>query len=99
MAEIKIAGRSVPVGARLYHIGWDAFGTVTGYDVSGSAELTLVAKSGSKRRLYVQNGGKINGVKQVYWHKKVDLDMPTDDITAIQAVVDTVTAEIMKFME
>lgn len=96
--EIKIAGRSVPVGARLYHLAWDTFGTVTGYDASGSAELTLVNQSGFRRRIYVQNGGKVNGIKLVYWHKKINLDLPIDDISALQAVVDTVSTEMLKVM-
>lgn len=97
--EIKIAGRSVPVGARLYHIRWDAFGSVTGYDPTGSAIMKLTNRSGMERNIHVQNGGKVNGVKLVYWHKKIDLDLPIDDVTMLQTVVNTVSDEMMKIME
>ncbi|MCM1516236.1 MAG: hypothetical protein NC080_07500 [Paraprevotella sp.] len=94
--EIKIAGRSVPIGARLYHKGWDTFGTIIGYDPSGSAEMSIVSNSGQRRRMFVTEGGKVAGVKMCYWHKTIDLDLPMDDVSSIQAVVDLFTKELMK---
>ena len=94
--EIKIAGRSVPIGARLYHMGWDTFGTVTGYDPSGSAELSIVSSTGARRRMFVTEGGYINGVKQVYWHDKIELYLPIEDVSTLQKVVDLFSGELMK---
>ena len=97
--EIKIAGRSVPVGSRLYHIGWDTFGMVTGYDPTGSAIMKITNRTGMERTILVQNGGKVNGVKLVYWHEKINLDLPVGDVTMLQTIVDTVSNEMMKVME
>lgn len=97
--EIRIAGRPVPVGSRLYSKQFDTFGTVTGYDPTGAAVLSVLNSSGARRTIYVQDGGMVNGVKMVYWHSPVVLDLPFDDITPIQTVVDVFSAEMLKLME
>lgn len=94
--EIKIAGRRVCVGDRLYHKGWDTYGTVTGYDPSGSAWLSIVSSTGQRRTMAVTEGGKVAGVKMCYWHKGIDLDLPVEDVSAIQSIVDLFVAEMKK---
>lgn len=91
--SISIAGRNVVVGDSLYHIGFRAWGSVTGFDASGPAILDLPGSGGQVRRLMVLNGGIINGQHVVYWHLPVSLNLPRSDISKIQAIVDLVVAE------
>lgn len=85
---IRIAGRTVNINDRLYHVGFQAWGTVTKYD-DGSIELTIQGRSeGNYRRLLVTAGGLVNGKREVYWHKPLVLDLPFSDINKLQQVVD-----------
>lgn len=87
-----ITGRQVKVGDTLYHQGLDAWGTILRFDPTGSAEFQIRNKNKS-RVLMAQNGGKVHGKRQLYWHKPIQLDLPYSNISAIQKVVDAV-AEI-----
>lgn len=84
--SIVIAGRPVEVGNSLYHVGFKAWGVVKGFDPSGPALLELSAGS-QNTTLFVQNGGIINGVRQVYWHSPLVLDLPTPNIAKYQTLL------------
>lgn len=90
---ITIAGRQVQIGDSLYHIGLRAWGSVTGYDVSGVAKLTIAGANSNSRVLYVQQGGNVNGQRMVYWHEQLRLDLPRQDIQRYQRLVDLLVAE------
>lgn len=86
---IKIAGRDVKVGDSLYHVGLKSWTRAVRYDPSGSLEVE-VKTGGYNRKLMVTKGGKVNGVRQMYWHEPLVLDLPQYDITAYQNVVNLV---------
>lgn len=90
---IKIAGRPAKVGSNLYHNGFQAWGQITRYDPSGSAEFTIKTRKG-ERKLLVQKGGVINGRRQLFWHEPLELDLPQQNISAIQRIVDIVAKEL-----
>jgi len=85
---IKIAGREVLKGDRLYNILFDSWGYVKRYDASGSAELELISSDGTKRTMLVRSGGLVNGKKQVYWHEPIRLDLPFDETEKLQSILD-----------
>lgn len=85
---IKIANRQVAVGDRLYHAKLGQWGIVTRYDTSGPAILEVEVAPYGPRRLFVQNGGKINNERVVFWHEPLKLDLPTADIRFMQSIVD-----------
>lgn len=87
--SIFIAGRAVAVGNALYHVGYQAWGVVKGFDASGPAQLELNAGGGHKMTLLVANGGLINRKRLVYWHVPLTLDMPYADVSKLQALLDT----------
>lgn len=89
---IVIAGRTVQLNDPLYHTGFRAWGTVIGFE-SGSAKLNIVGANGLPRVLYVQNGGLVNNVRVVYWHQPLTLDLPVQNITKYQAVLDALVTE------
>lgn len=84
---IVIAGRVVKQGDTLYHTGWRTWGTVIGFDTN-TARLRLVGAGGSERVLPVANGGTVAGVRQVYWHEPLQLDLPVQNVTKAQALID-----------
>ncbi len=87
---IKIAGRVVQLGDRLYHNGFQIWGTVSNYD-DGSIELTIQGRTkGNYRKLLVTTGGLVNGKREVYWHEPIVLDLPFENISKIQRTVDHV---------
>lgn len=86
---IIIAGRQVQVADALYHTGYGAWGIVKGFDPSGPAMVEFNAGGGHKRTLFVTTGGFINGVRLVYWHQPLSLDLPVSDVTSFQALLDT----------
>lgn len=91
---ILIAGRPVKKGDRLYHRILESWGTVTGYDPSGSAQLTIRGKGGI-RKMLVRQGGMVNNRRAVQWHPDIKLDMPFADISAVQRVVDVLASELI----
>ena len=86
--SIHIAGREVFAGNALYHVGYQAWGVVKGFDPSGPALLELSASNNQKVTLFVQSGGIINGVRVVYWHAPLVLDLPTANIAKYQTLLD-----------
>ena len=86
--SIVIAGRQVEVGNSLYHTAFKAWGVVKGFDPSGPALLELNASNNQKTILYVQNGGIVNGVRVIYWHAPLVLDLPTSNIAKYQTLLD-----------
>ena len=90
--SIVIAGREVVVGNSLYHTGFKAWGVVESYDPSGSAVLKLTGINGHDVRLYALNGGMINGVRVLYWHVPLGLDLPTADVTKYQTILNALVA-------
>lgn len=84
---IVIAGRIVKQGDTLYHVGWRTWGTVTGFDTN-SARLRLVGAGGSERTVPVASGGLVAGTRQVYWHEPLVLDLPVQNVSKAQALVD-----------
>lgn len=89
--SIKIAGRQIKIGDSLYHQGLDSWGSITGFDPSGSAHFTIKGPSGS-RKLMAQKGGIINGRRQLYWHAPIKLDLPTSNVQKVQLVVDAIAS-------
>lgn len=84
---IVIAGRVVKQGDTLYHVGWRTWGTVIGFDTN-TARLRLVGAGGSERIVPVSDGGMVAGTRQVYWHTPLVLDLPVQNVTKAQALVD-----------
>lgn len=85
---ITIAGRTVKVGDTLYHTGFQAWGTVRRID-EGAVEYHIEGKShGNVRKLYITQGGYINGKRVAYWHEPLELDIPKADISQVQFIVD-----------
>ena len=87
-----IAGRQVKVGDALYHMAFQAWGTVIGFD-GGSAKIRIVGANGHERILYAQNGGMINGARMLYWHTPLVLDAPVANIDKLQTVVNLLVQE------
>ena len=90
---MNIAGRKIKIGDALYHRALEAWGTVLRFDPSGSAEFEIVGPRGS-RVLLVQEGGIVNGRRQLFWHEPLELDLPRRNIAAVQRIVDAVSAEL-----
>lgn len=89
---ITIAGRRVKQNDALYHTGFQAWGVVVGFD-GGSAKVQIAGANGQSRILYVQQGGMVNGVRVVYWHEPLQLDLPRQDILKYQRLVDWLVSE------
>lgn len=86
---IRIAGRQVLLGDRLYHQGFGLWGEVVESD-SGSVVVAIVGQgAGNVRRLYVTDGGLVSGKRQMYWHTPLVLDLPKADVTQYQFMVDS----------
>jgi hypothetical protein len=90
--SITIAGRHVLLDDPLYHTGFQAWGLVTGFD-GGSAKLEINGANGQARTLYVQQGGRINGVRVIYWHEPIRLDLAFQNVTKYQRLLDNIVAE------
>jgi hypothetical protein len=89
---IVIAGRTVALNDVLYDTKFKAWGTVVGFDV-GAAKLSIVGGNGVPRIIYVQAGGLVNGTRTVYWHEPLVLDLPVQNITKYQNVLNAIIAE------
>jgi hypothetical protein len=90
--SITVAGRQVLLDDPLYHTGFKAWGVVIGFD-GGSAKLEINGANGQQRVLYVQQGGLVNGVRVIYWHEPLRLDLPFQNITKYQRLMDNIVAE------
>lgn len=92
--KVTIAGREVKEGDNLYHTGFRSFGVVTRVQ-NRNVEVQFHNKLGRSFKLYIEQDGIIGREKLVYWHKPLDLDVPLEDVTGVQAVVDAVVG-VMK---
>jgi hypothetical protein len=90
--SITIAGRHVLLGDPLYHTGFKAWGTVVGFD-GGSAKVQITGANSQPRVIFVQQGGRINGVRVMYWHEPLHLDLPFQNIDKYQRLIDHIIAE------
>lgn len=93
---IKIAGRDVKKGDRLYNILFDSWGYVKRYDASGSAELELQNSDGTKRMMLVRDGGLVNGKKQVFWHEPIRIDLPFDATETLQGILNLTVDKLVE---
>ena len=90
---MNIAGRAVKLNDNLWHAGHRRWVTVA------QAEPCLVEMLGtnSQKVTYaVAQGGHIAGVRQLYWHQPLELDVPQSDISGYQTLVDTLKQVITK---
>lgn len=90
---MNIAGRTLKVGDTVYHRALDTWGVIIRFDRTGSAEFEIKGPKGN-RVLMVQDGGIVNGRRQIFWHEPLFLDLPRRNISAIQRVVNAVADEI-----
>jgi hypothetical protein len=90
--SVNIAGRQVSVGDSLYHLGYDAWGTVVRFDTN-SAVLRLIGAGGSERDVFVTNTGIVGSRRQVYWHEPLFLDLPRRNVTKYQTILNALIAE------
>lgn len=91
MSSVAIAGRVVQQGDTLYHMGLQSWGQVIGTD-TGSVILRLSSPQG-ERIFHVTDGGRIAGVRQVYWHEPLALDVPFQNIGKYQRIINAIRAE------
>lgn len=84
---IQIAGRRVAIGDRLYHKGLGVWCRAMRHDPSGSLEVQVQNALGG-RVFLITNGGMHNGQRQMYWHEPLNLDMPFDDVSKYQELLD-----------
>lgn len=91
---VKIAGRKVKVGDKLYHskMGW---GRVSHFDSSGPAVLLIHVRPYGDRKVYVRNGGLVGEDRMIYWHEPLTLDYPSEDISMVQDIVDVVAPKLL----
>lgn len=80
---VIIAGREVKIGDTLYHVAFQAWGTVQRFDTN-SAVLRLTLGN----EVFVASGGVTNGKRQVYWHQPLVLDLPVSNVSKYQEVLD-----------
>lgn len=91
---ILIAGRAIKKGDNLYHRGFETWGRVTRYDPSGSVEF-VIKSHGGERKMLIQQGGIVNGRRQIFWHEPLFLDLPRQNVAPVQRVVDAIYAELL----
>lgn len=89
---VIIAGREVKKGDSLWHSGYQAWGTVTGFDTN--AAMLRVANGGSEVTVYVSSGGIAGGKRRVWWHEPVQLDLAVQDIGPVQRIVEAFLKEM-----
>lgn len=92
---ILIAGRPVKKDDKLYHRSFEAWGRVSRYDPSGSAEF-IIKGNGGERKMLIQNGGIVNGRRLIYWHEPIHIDLPYANVSAVQRVVDVLAHELIR---
>lgn len=93
--SIRIAGRLVRKDDRLYHRGFDLWGTVVLLDDASVTVHIQGEGRGNNRRLLVTNGGLVSGVRQMYWHAPLVLDLPQADVSKYQETVDFVRERLL----
>lgn len=87
--SIIIAGSTVKIGDRLFSRRAATTGEVVAVgETTATAEFLIGSET---RRYVITNGGLVSGVRDVYWHEPLNLDLPKSQIgkvDKIQAVVD-----------
>lgn len=87
---ILVAGSQVKLGDRLYSRRAGTIGTVS---VVRDGSISLEVGSGSSGRTYtVTTGGFVSGIRDVFWHEPLTLDLPKDmvyKVAKLQTVIDT----------
>lgn len=90
---MRIAGRQVKLGDRLYHQGYRKWGEVTRLDSSGSVDVTF--RQGARARIVVaQDGGMVLDKRQLYWVEPVQLDLQDGDMAKAERIVNFVIREL-----
>lgn len=90
---VIIAGREVKKGDSLYHIGYQAWGSVIGFDIN-SVVLRITGTGAHYRDVHVATGGIAGGRRQVYWHAPLQLDLPHADIGKYQRLLNAIVEEM-----
>lgn len=87
--SIIIAGSTVQIGDRLFSRRAATTGEVVAVgETTATAEFRIGTET---RRYIITNGGFVSGVRDIYWHEPLTLDLPktqTSKVDKIQAVVD-----------
>lgn len=91
--SVIIAGRPVVVGDALYHMQFRAWGVVEGYDPGGAAKLRITGGDGQSRVVFVLSGGLSAGQHVIYWHEPLILDLPVQNLSKYQTILDALVAE------
>ena len=85
---IRIAGRLVQKGDRLYHRGFALWGNVTELDDNSVRVEIVGVGQGNTRTLLVTDGGLVSGMRQMYWHEPLALDLPKADVSQYQFMIE-----------
>ena len=91
--SVIIANTSVQIGDRLFSRRAATTGTVVAVGTSTATAEFLIGTE--TRRYVITNGGLVSGVRDVYWHEPLELDLPKAQIgkvDKIQSVVDALIA-------
>ena len=91
--SVIIASTSVQIGDRLFSRRAATTGTVVAVGTSTATAEFLIGTE--TRRYVITNGGFVSGVRDVYWHEPLELDLPKAQIgkvDKIQSVVDALIA-------
>ncbi len=87
---ITVAGSQVRLGDQLYSRRAGTTGTVS---VVRDGSVTLEVSTGQGPRSYtVTSGGFVSGIRDVFWHEPLTLDLPKDmvyKVAKLQTVIDT----------
>lgn len=94
--SITIAGRVVKKGDKLYHRGFNLWGTVTKLEDRSIVATVQGVGNGNIREIRITNGGMVSGVRQIYWHEPLVLDLPTSDVSDYQRTVDFMQTMLIK---
>lgn len=83
-----IAGRQVKKGDELYHMARKKWGVIVDFD-AGTPVLRITDSNNAQNYadFRVTEGGYIKGVRQVYWHEPLKLDLPYRNLAKIEKLV------------
>lgn len=80
-----IAGRRVRRGDKLWHYTLRRWATVIEAAPDGHSLVVEVQGLGHNGKANLQAvDDTINGMKELYWHEPIKLDLPIDDVSHIQ---------------
>jgi hypothetical protein len=85
-----IANRSVVKGDVLFHRAQRKWVTVVQTE---PCIVEMLGSGGQAARFNVTAGGNINGIRALYWHEPVELDLHIRDIGMYQRVLDALVKE------